>query len=90
LGLPTGGFDGTAAHGFARSPSCPVIHARLVFLKVCYFFGHPLGWISGWHLFQCLLELVDDFDGGLIFELLHQRLEPASIFLFVLAKERSP
>jgi hypothetical protein len=42
LGLSAGSFDGTAANGFARAPSCAVIHARLVFLKICYFFGHRL------------------------------------------------
>ena len=40
LRLPTGGFHRATPNGFARPPSCPVVHALLMFVEVFHFFGH--------------------------------------------------
>src|SRR5208282_6070678 len=88
LGLSASCFHRATANGFARPPSGPIIHARMMFMEVGHFFGHDLCRRSGRHLRQRLLELANDFDGRLVLQLLDQGFKPGAISLLVFAKER--
>src|SRR5579863_5142832 len=66
LGLPTSGFHWAAADGFARLASCPIIHARLMFMKVGCFSGYRLRRRSTGHLRQRRFQLANHLDGGLV------------------------
>src|SRR5258708_37479980 len=63
LRLPTGGFYSSAADGFASSPSSPVIHPVLVFVKVIDLFLHRISRCSRRQFGQNLFQLLHNFDG---------------------------
>ena len=74
LGLTTGGLDWAAANGFAGPPPGPIIHAVLVFVKVLNLFGKGLRRRAAGQRRQDFLQLSDDFEGGMIFELFDKGL----------------
>jgi len=76
LVLPTSGFHRAAANGFAASLSSLIIHPVLMLVKIMDFLLHRLGDRAARPLRPRLLQLADDFEGGLVFQLLNQRLEP--------------
>ena len=90
LGLTTGGLDWAAANGFAGPPPGPIIHAVLVFVKVLNLFGKGLRRRAAGQRRQDFLQLSDDFEGGIVFELFDQGLEPSLEAGLVFAKERPP
>src|ERR1035438_1387996 len=76
LGLPTGGLDGSAANGLAPPPARAVIHPVLMLVKIIDLFLYRFRCCSRWQFRQNLFQARHDFDGGLVFELLHQGAEP--------------